>query len=74
MLSYRRSDHLEVIRYLDLDFARCVDTKKYTFGYLFPLIGGSISWKHAKLSMRVVSTMQAEFVTCFEAITQALWL
>ncbi|XP_068503918.1 secreted RxLR effector protein 161-like [Phaseolus vulgaris] len=26
MLTYKRSDHLEVIRYIDSDFAGCVDT------------------------------------------------
>ena len=35
MLTYRRSDHLEVIGYLDSDFSGCVDYRKSTFGYLF---------------------------------------
>ena len=33
MLTYRRSSHLEVIGYSDSDFARCVATRKSTFGY-----------------------------------------
>ena len=35
MLTYRRSDHLEVIWYSDLDFAGCVDTRKSTIGFVF---------------------------------------
>ena len=29
-LSYKRSDHLEVIGYSDADFAGCLDTRKLT--------------------------------------------
>jgi len=35
MLTYRRSDHLKVIRYKDSDFADCVDTRKFIFGYVY---------------------------------------
>jgi len=74
MLTYRKSDHLEVIGYTDSDFAGCVDTRKSTFGYVYLLAGGAISWKSAKQSVIVASTMEAEFVACFEATVQANWL
>jgi len=47
-LTYRRFDHLKVIGYSDSDYVGCVDTIKYTFGYLFLLVRGAISWKSAK--------------------------
>ena len=47
MLTYRRSDHLDVIEYSDSDYAGCVDTRKSTFVYLFLLAGGAILWKSA---------------------------
>jgi len=31
MLTYSRFDHLEVIRYTNLDFSSCMDTRKSTF-------------------------------------------
>jgi hypothetical protein len=65
MLTFKRSDHLEVIGYSDSDFARCVDSRKSTFGYLFLLAGGAISWKSAKQTIIASSTMEAEFVACF---------
>lgn len=74
MLTYRRSDHLEVIGYTDLDFAGCVDRRKSTFGYVFLLAGGVVSWKSTKQSVVAASTMEAEFVACFEATIQANWL
>ena len=74
MLTYRRSDHLEVIGYSNSDYAGCVDSRKSTFGYVFLLAGGAVSWKSAKQSVIATSTMEAEFVACFEATIQALWL
>ena len=43
MLTYRRCDQLDVVGYSDSDFAKCVDTRKSTFSYLFLLAGGAIS-------------------------------
>ena len=74
MLTYRGSDHLEVIGYSDSDYAGCVDTRKSTCGYLYLLAGGAISWKSVKQSVIVTSTMEAEFMACFEAMVQAKWL
>ncbi|XP_057958470.1 secreted RxLR effector protein 161-like [Malania oleifera] len=49
MLTYRKFDQLEVIGYSDSDFARCVDSQKSTFGYLFLLAGVAISWKNPNI-------------------------
>ena len=67
MLTYMRSNHLEEIGYLDLNFVGCVDTRKSTLGYVFLLAEGVVSWKSAKQSVVVASTKEAKFVACFEA-------
>ena len=74
MLTYKRSSHLEVVGYSDSDYAGCVDSRKSTFGYMFLLAGGAVSWKSGKQSVIATSTMEAEFVACFEATVHALWL
>ena len=74
MLTYRRSNHLEVIGYSDADFARCQDSKKSTSGYIFMWAGGAISWKSVKQTLVASSTMEAEFIVCFEASNQGIWL
>jgi hypothetical protein len=71
---YRRSNELEVIGYSDSDFAGCIDTRKSTFVYLFMISQGAISWKSAKQTIVASSTMEEEFVACFEATIHALWL
>ena len=43
ILTFNNSNHLEVIGYFELDFTRFVDSRKFTFGYMFLLTGGTIS-------------------------------
>jgi hypothetical protein len=74
MLTFKRSDILEVTDYSDSDFAGCIDSRKSTFGYLFMLAEGAISWKSAKQTIIASSTMEAEFVACFEGTVHGLWL
>ena len=62
-----RSDHFGVIGYSDSDYAGCVDTQKSTFGYLFLLVGGTISRKSEKQFVIAASNMEVEFVAFFEA-------
>ena len=71
---YKKSNQLEVIGYSISNFSRCLDTRKSTYGYLFLLSKGAVSWKSAKQSVITSSTMEAEFVACFEATIHALWL
>ena len=74
MLTYKHVDNLEVIGYSDSNFAGCSDTKKSTLEYIFLLVGGAISQKSIKQSIITSSTMEAKFVACYEATSQALWL
>ena len=74
MLTFKRSNNLEVIGYSNSDFARCIDSKKFTFGYLFMLARTAISWKSSKQTITATSTMEAEFVACFKATVHELWL
>ncbi|KAL2327197.1 hypothetical protein Fmac_020624 [Flemingia macrophylla] len=74
MLTYKKSNQLEVVGYSDSDYAGCVDSRKSTYGYVYMLVGGTISWKSSKESVIATSTMEAEFVACFESTIHALWL
>jgi chaperone required for assembly of F1-ATPase len=74
MLMYRRTDNLEVIGYSDSDFAGCIDSRKSTSGYIFLMASGVVSWRSAKQTLTATSTMEAEFVSCFEATSHGVWL
>ena len=74
MLTYKRSEQLEVVGYSDFDYSGCLDSLKSTSGFVFMLENGAISWKSEKQSITASSMMEAEFVACFEASSHALWL
>nr|XP_028954626.1 uncharacterized protein LOC114823298 [Malus domestica] len=71
MLVYGKCDSLELEGYTDLDLDGDVDDRKSTGGYIFMLNGGAVPWKSAKQIVIATSTMEAEFVACFEGIKQA---
>ena len=74
MLMYRRSDKLEIIGCSASDHAGCEDSRRSTSGYVYLLAGGAISWKSVKQTLVTSSTMESEFVACFEASNHAIWL
>jgi hypothetical protein len=74
MLTYKRSNNLEVVGYADADFAGSKDDSTSTTGYIYTLAGGAISWRSVKQDLVVGSTMHAEFMACYEASGQAIWL
>ncbi|XP_041009457.1 secreted RxLR effector protein 161-like [Juglans microcarpa x Juglans regia] len=73
-LTFRRTDSLEVTGYSDFDLAGCSDSRKSTTGCVFLLTGGAISWRSMKQTIIVLSTIEVEFVACFEATIHGLWL
>ena len=74
MLMYRHTDNLDLVGYSDADFAGCVDSRKSTSGYIFIMAGGAVSWRSVKQTLIATSTMEAEFVSCFQATSQGVWL
>ena len=74
MLMHRHTDNLEVIGYSDANFAGRMDSRKSTSSYVFMLASGAMSWRRMKQTLTTTSTMEAEFVSCFEATSHGVWL
>ncbi|XP_042988660.1 secreted RxLR effector protein 161-like [Carya illinoinensis] len=74
VLTYQRSDILDIVGYSDADFVGCLDDRKSTSGYVFMMAREAISWKSVKQTLTTSSTMEAEYVACYEATCQAIWL
>ena len=68
-LTYRHTNHFEVIRYLDSGFSSYVDTRQFTLGYIFLLARGVVSWRSTKQTIVDSSTMEVEFIAYYEATT-----
>ncbi|RVW83074.1 Retrovirus-related Pol polyprotein from transposon TNT 1-94 [Vitis vinifera] len=74
MLTYQRTSLLDVVGFCDADFAGCIDDKKSTTGYIFMMAGGAVSWKSVKQTLTASSTMEAEYVTCYESMWHVMRL
>ena len=74
MLTCRRTDTLRVVGFSDSNYADCMDDKKSTSGYIFMMVKGAVSWKSVKQTLTTSSTMEAEYVECYEATCHVIWL
>ena len=72
MLTYRKSERREIIRYSD--FSGCINSRKSTLGYIYLLARRAISWKSARQALIASSTMVAEYIACYEASNIGNWL
>ena len=57
-----------------LDFVGCLDDHKLTFGYILMMTRGFMPWKNNRQSITVISTMEVEYVACYETIREVVWL
>ncbi|XP_047264075.1 secreted RxLR effector protein 161-like [Capsicum annuum] len=70
----KEGDDSEAVYLGDSKTAKALDKTKSASGYVFTLGGGAISWKSAKQTIIVRSTMESEFVALKLAGTEAEWL
>ncbi|KAL6329637.1 hypothetical protein AAG906_026357 [Vitis piasezkii] len=64
----------EIMGYSDSNFAGCLDSRISTSGCIFMLAGGAVSWKSVKQTFIASSTMEVEFIVCYEASNHGIWL
>ncbi|KAK2069851.1 hypothetical protein P8C59_004397 [Phyllachora maydis] len=62
------------IGFSDSDFAGDKATSKSTYGYLYKLAGGPISWKTKRATTIALSTLEAETNGLTEAIHEVQWI
>ena len=74
MLTYWHTDTFEEVGFRDSDFEGYMDDKKSTSGYIFIMAKGVASWKSVKQTLTASSTMEVEYVVCYEATCHAIWL
>ena len=72
MLTYRRTNILDVVGFCDADFDGCIDDKKSTTSYIYMMAGGAVSWKSVKQTLTASSTMETEYVACYETCCHAM--
>ena len=65
---------LDVHGFVDVDWARDLDHRRSTSGYVFNLFGGVISWMSKKQAVVALSTIEAEYMATTHASKEAVWL
>ena len=71
---FQKNDHLDLMAYIDADWAGDRDSRKSTSRY-FTLVGGNlVTWRSKKQKVVALSSAEAEFRSIAKAITKILWL
>lgn len=71
--SKNNSSSLDLLGFVDSDWANDCDRKSYT-GYVFKLSGGPISWQSSKQKTTALSSTEAEYIGLCEASKEAVYL
>ena len=65
---------LDIHGFVDADWARDLDQRRSTSGYVFNLFGGVVSWMSKKQFVVALSTTEAEYMAATHASKEAVWL
>ncbi|KAL0294148.1 UNVERIFIED_CONTAM: Retrovirus-related Pol polyprotein from transposon TNT 1-94 [Sesamum radiatum] len=68
------SDAVELVGYVDSNYANDRDSRRSTTSYVFTLCGACISWKSQLQNIVALSTTEAEYIATTEALKEAIWL
>jgi len=65
---------LDIHGFVDSYWARDLDQRRSTSGYVFNLFGGAVSWMSKKQSIVALSTTEVEYMAATYASKEAVWL
>ncbi|GJV97998.1 hypothetical protein Tco_1549575 [Tanacetum coccineum] len=65
---------LRVFCYTDAKYLTDANDMKSQTGYVFVLNGGVVDWKSTKQSIFATSSIDAEYITVFDASKEAVWI
>lgn len=73
-ITYSGKRGLQLMGFVDSDFAGCEDSRRSTTGWVFTLAGGPVSWSSQRQKTVATSTMDAEYIAGAEAAKEAVWI
>ncbi|KAM0053128.1 putative RNA-directed DNA polymerase [Helianthus debilis subsp. tardiflorus] len=73
-LHYTRPPSISIVGYSDADWARCLETRRSTYGYSIFLGGNLISWCAKKQPTVARSSCESEYRAMAHAAAEIIWL
>ncbi|XP_034676139.1 uncharacterized mitochondrial protein AtMg00810-like [Vitis riparia] len=73
-LFYKNGEKSDLFGFTYSDYAGDLDDRKSTFGYVFMMETGVVSWSSKKQPIVTLSSIEAEFVAATTCAFQAIWL
>ena len=73
-LVYRRSATIPLVAYSDADWARCVETRRSTYGYSVFLGGNIVSWSAKKQPTVSRSSCESEYRAMANTTSEVVWI
>ena len=74
MILYTANNDYRLVGYTDSDWVGSLDDRKKTFGYMFHMGLGEISWASKKQPIVAQSIAEAKYIAVNVATCQANWL
>eukprot|EP00253_Pinus_taeda_P010793 PITA_10793 len=65
---------LDIRGFVDADWARDLDQRRSTSGYVLNLFGGAVSWMSKRQPVVALSTREAKYMAATHASKEAVWL
>ncbi|XP_071726783.1 uncharacterized mitochondrial protein AtMg00810-like [Rutidosis leptorrhynchoides] len=73
-LSFLHSPSPNILGYSDADWARCIETRRSTYGYSIFLGGNLVSWSAKKQPMVSRSSCESEYRALADTVAELTWL
>nr|GEU47499.1 hypothetical protein [Tanacetum cinerariifolium] len=72
--AYLKGSSFELIAFLDVDHAGCIDSRKSTYGGIQFLGDKLVSWMSKKQNCTAMSSAEAEYLTLSASCAQVMWM
>lgn len=74
MYGQQNNNEMSLIGYTDADYARDIDSRRLTTGYVFKIGNGIVTWKSQRQKYVALSTTEAEYMAACDGAKEAVWL
>lgn len=69
-----KSDSLDLVAYIDADWAACIDDRRITSGWCIYLIHSLVSWKSRMYMVVLRSSTMVELMSLAQTVSKVIWI